>query len=184
MERSLVMPLGVVVERREIANRWQRHVWRATAVFPGAPEVTVWRELRRGDGWIHYHAATLPLELHRKETEAYVQNLIAEPSIYVVLRPVEAPGGAHDVQPFRVTASPYEAQDYMDSDDQVERVAMPDDVVTWLQAFVDRHHVAEPFRKRRRERHDVEGTTFARPARFDGPDRMRASRPSGSSGRG
>jgi hypothetical protein len=59
MERSLTMPLGVVVERREIVNRWQRHVWRAVAVIPGAPEAVSWRELRRGESWVRYHAATL-----------------------------------------------------------------------------------------------------------------------------
>jgi hypothetical protein len=186
MERSISMPLGVVVERRELEHRWQKHGWRPVAVIPGAPETADWRELRRGEGWIRYHAATLPLELHRKETEAYAQNLTTgRPAIYVVLRPDEARDALREVQPFLVTASPYQAQDYTDSDDLVEAVPMPEGVVAWLQAFVDRHHVVQPFRKRRREPHDVERSAFGPPARTRGPDRMRAGRrPRGGSGRG
>jgi hypothetical protein len=69
MERSISMPLGVVVERRELDNRWQRFAWKPVAVIPGAAPVTEWRELMRGEGFVRWHAATLPLELHRKETE-------------------------------------------------------------------------------------------------------------------
>src|SRR5690606_30672543 len=39
MERRISMPLGVVVERREIDNRWQPFAWKAVAVIPGAPPV-------------------------------------------------------------------------------------------------------------------------------------------------
>ena len=81
------MPLGVVIERRDIDNPWQDHAWRAVAVIPGAPEAESWRVLNRGEDWVQYHAATLPLELHRKETEAYKVNLAEQtPVIYVVLR--------------------------------------------------------------------------------------------------
>ena len=66
MERQISMPLGVVLERRELNNRWQRWSWRPVAVIPGAAPVKDRKELRHGDGWVQYHAATLPLELHRK----------------------------------------------------------------------------------------------------------------------
>src|SRR5690606_37958427 len=75
MERRISMPLGVVVERREIDNRWQPFAWKAVAVIPGAPPVEAWRELERGERFVRWHAATLPLELHRAETEAYCVNL-------------------------------------------------------------------------------------------------------------
>ena len=35
------MPLGVVVERRETANRWQKVAWQAVDVLPGAPAMTL-----------------------------------------------------------------------------------------------------------------------------------------------
>jgi len=143
------MPLGVVVERREIDNRWQRWVWKPVGVIPGAPPVDAWRELTRADRLVRWHAATLPLELHRTETEGYRANLSGKmPAIYVGLR--RQSGGDHEPAPFLVTASPYEAAAY--AEDIVEPVPMPDALIAWVQDFVDRHHVDEPFEKRKRDK--------------------------------
>jgi Protein of unknown function (DUF3305) len=155
MERSIGMPLGVVLERRELDNRWQRFGWKSVAVIPGAPPVDQWRELVRGERFVRWHAATLPLELHRSETEAYRVNLSGRsPAVYVVLRnlePSERTAG-NDVGPFVVTASPYDAEGYMEGDDLVEAVPMPEGMIAWVQAFVERHHVDQPFEKRKRRR--------------------------------
>lgn len=155
MERSISMPLGVVVERRELDNPWQRWTWRAVAVLPGAPPVEMWRELARGERAVRWHAATLPLELHRAETEAYRVNLSGRcPAVYVVLRgtrPSERTAG-NEVAPFLVTASPYEAEGYMEGEDLVEAAPMPEGLVAWVRAFVQRHHVDQPFVKRERKR--------------------------------
>ncbi len=149
------LPTGVVVERREVDNRWQDHAWRPVAVIPGAPPVEEWRVLHRGEGWVHYHAATLELELHRKETEGYRVNLAQSPPVvFVVLRPGEE-DGEHDFEPFLVTVCPYEALDYGESGEEiVEGVPMPDEVAAWVQAFVDEHHVDVPFKKRKRKPYD------------------------------
>ena len=56
-----------------------------------------------------------------------------------------------DVTVFGVTASAFEAQDYMDSGEEiVEAVPMPDELIAWLAAFVEHHHVEEVFKKRKR----------------------------------
>ncbi len=117
---------------------------------------------RRADGWHQYHAATLPLELFRKETEAYLYNLgNREPAIYVVLREVEEDGAPHPIEVHLVTASPFEAQDYLDSgEDVVEPVAMPDDVRAWIERFVEEHHEEEKFFKRRPEKMDLDEHKF------------------------
>ncbi len=160
------MPIGVVVERREIDNPWQDHSWSAVAVMPGAPQIGEWRLLARDQGWVRYHAATLPLELHRSETEAYRTNLSDNPPrIYVLLREDEE-GGDHEVAPFLVTASPYEAQDYLDSGEEIiDGVTMPDSVIAWVQAFIDAHHVDKPFYKRKRQPHETEQLGFGGPPR-------------------
>ena len=173
MERSISMPLGVVVERRELDNRWQRFAWKAVAVIPGAPPITGWRELARGERFVRWHAATLSLELHRTETEAYRVNLSGRsPSTYVVLRrtePSERTAG-NEVRPFLVTASPYEAEGYLEGDDVVEAVPMPQALIAWVQAFVDRHHVDQPFVKRKRKRAKAEsGDTGDREDRGPAP---------------
>ncbi len=60
------MSAGVVLERRKIDNPWQDYAWHPVAVIPGAPHVTEWRVLLKGEGWVHYNAWTLEIELHRK----------------------------------------------------------------------------------------------------------------------
>jgi len=147
-----VIELGVVIERREIDNPWQDFDYRPVAVFAGAGPTDDWRALERGDGWTRFHAATLPLELFRGETEGYKSNLAQDPpSVYVVLRPGEEADEA-DVEPFLITVCPYEAAGYTESGDElVEGVTMPAEARQLVEAFVEAHHVDEPFKKRKRK---------------------------------
>ncbi|TNF58250.1 MAG: DUF3305 domain-containing protein [Rhodobacteraceae bacterium] len=149
------MPLGVVVRRTPGVTRWARWAWRAVAVLPGAPQAN-WRELRREGDAVEFHVGTLPLTLWRAETEAYVENLTSEvPSIYVVMRPQAVPDEPYEL--LRVTASPYEAQDYCDSGEElVEKVPMSEGLLAWVADYTARHHVDEDFVKRRRDRQRVD----------------------------
>ena len=152
----LQIPLGIVIERRDIDNPWLDYTWRPVAVIPGAAPVDEWRCIGAGEGWRQYHAKTLTLELFRGETEGYLSNLSQPvPAVFIVLRPGEE-AGEHDVEPFHVTACPYEAMGYTeDGEEIVEGVAMPPEIIAMVQAFIDRHHVEEPFRKRKNKRHRV-----------------------------
>jgi Protein of unknown function (DUF3305) len=145
------MRVGIVLERRRIANPWQEHAWRAVAVVPGAAGIAAPRLLGEGEGWAQYHAATLDIELFPRDTEGYRCNLSqAPPVVYALWRSEsEDPEGWPAV--FHVTVCPYEAQDYLDGADvMVEGVRMPDAIAHWVAGYVARHHVDEPFRKRRR----------------------------------
>jgi hypothetical protein len=167
MNKQETLPLGVVLERRRIDNPWTEYSWRPVAVIAGAlPRDPLGERilLDQGDDWAHFHSGTLPLELFRRETEGYRLNLSQDPPrLFVVLRTEEEGESAHDVVPFLVTACPYEAQDYLDSGDEiVEAVAMPPELIAFVQSYIDRHHVDEPFKKRKRKRHDSEGEAFSR----------------------
>ena len=153
MDRVLSISLGVVIARDKIDHPWQEHAWRPVSVFLNAPEIGSWRELRRDLTSVHYHAATLPLELHAKETIGYVANLdTGSPLVYVVLRPTSA--GDTPMQVAVITASPYDAEVYgYDGSEIVGGVAMPEPLVELLEAFVAEHHVEEPFVKRQRLKH-------------------------------
>ena len=110
------MSLGVVLRRLPGVTRWASHSWKAVAVLPGAGPAD-WQELRREGDAVEYHAATLPLDLHGAETEAYLHGLSAEvPAIYVVMRETT---GDQPLEVLLVTASPYEAQDYTDSCEEI-----------------------------------------------------------------
>ena len=152
VERTARMPLGIVVRRSPGVTRWAAWAWRVVAVTPGGGPGH-WTELRREGDWIEYHAATVTLDLHRAETEGYLVALNGvPPSVFVVLRPPLGRDGRPAVE--RVTASAYEGQDYGDSGEvMVERVPMPEGLEAWIAAFCDRHHVEEPFVKRKRRRH-------------------------------
>ncbi|MEC9368269.1 MAG: DUF3305 domain-containing protein [Pseudomonadota bacterium] len=162
MTYSSSMPLGVVIARHDVDSPWQDHVWRPAAVLLGAPPVDEWRELARGQGWVQYLAANATVELHRKETEAYKFNLEGEePVLYVVLAADDDPESPHEVRVSKVTASPFEAQDYLDSGEEiVEPVPMPEAMVEWLADYIAEHHVEEKFKKRKRDEVKIEDYKF------------------------
>jgi hypothetical protein len=149
------MRFGIVVERRETDHPWQDHEWQVTAVIPGADSVDEWKELDRDGGDVRYHAGTLDLELFKRETEGYRVNLSqTPPSIYVVMRPGEEEED-HEYEPFLLTACAFEAQDYLDTGEElVEAVTMPPETAHWIEAFINEHHVEVPFKKRKRKPYD------------------------------
>jgi len=155
MERSRSIQIGVVVQKRQSIHRWGGIIWMPIGILPGAGPAQ-WKVLRAADGVVDYHAATVPLELFRGETEAYRLALSKDPPlVWVVLRRNVEPG-APAVEVHHVTASPYEAQDYLDTGEEiVEPVAMPPALAEWVREFSDAHHHEEEFRKRRRDRVDV-----------------------------
>jgi hypothetical protein len=70
------------------------------------------------------------------------------PSVYVVMR---MDGDAIDF--VTVTASPYEAQDYADTGEElVEKVVMPDGLVAIIRDFAETHYEEEVFIKRKRRK--------------------------------
>lgn len=156
-EKMISMPVGVVVRRTPGATRWAKYAWRAVSVLPGAGPAD-WKELRREGDAVEFHAGTLEMELWRTDTEAYRVALSNDPpSIYVVMRDSEDADSAHDLELVCVTASPYEAQDFTDTGEEiVEPVPMPEGLVAWIRDFVERHHVDEEFVKRRRDKKRID----------------------------
>ena len=148
------MPLGVVLRRSPGVTRWVQWTWTATAVLPGAGQAE-WRELRREGETAEFHAATVPLELHGADTEAYSHGLNAEvPSVYVVMREVD---GDWPLEVVLATVSPYEAQDYCDSGEEiVEKVPMTRGLEAWVREFVETFHEEEVFVKRKRDKKRID----------------------------
>ena len=153
---SIHIPLGIVILRQPGVTRWAAHVWKAVAVLPGAAPAH-WKELRREGDAVEFHAETLSLELHRADAEAYLQGLSAKtPAIYVIMR-LNTDGGEAPLQFVLATASPFEAQDYADTGEElVEKVPMPEGLVAWVRDFVELHHEEETFVKRRRNKARVD----------------------------
>ena len=148
---SISIPLGIVIRRSPGVTVWAKWVWKAVAVLPGAGPAD-WTVLRQQGDVTDYHAATVDLELFRTDTEAYLTGISTrEPAVYVVMR--EALGGDRDLDVLLATVSPYDAQDYADSGEEiVEKVTMPEGLIDWIKAFIDQHHEDEVFVKRRRDK--------------------------------
>lgn len=139
MTNALSVPVGVIVARERSANPWQDYRWRPVRVFIDAGETTCWREVERGRGYVHYHAATLPLVLKGEQKVAYRVNLAnGIPSVYVVLRESGGQGAGLPVSVEHITVSPFEIQAFGDQDSNiVDRVPMPEPLTKLIQSFVD-----------------------------------------------
>lgn len=156
-QKCVSMPLGVVIRKSPGVTRWQQWTWKAVGVLPGAGPAN-WRELRRAGEVVEYHAATVELELWRSETESYLSELSTRvPAVYVILREADGRDAPHPVEVFMATVSPYEAQDYADTGEEiVEQVPMPEGLMAWVNQFIQRHHHEEEFIKRRRNKSRVD----------------------------
>jgi len=162
MSNTEVLPVGIVVERRKIDHPWRDWSWRVIDIVVDSPPLDDWTVLRSGEGWTWFHAGTSEIELHAKEAEAYVFNMKAvKPAIYVVLTDDEDVEAKISLRVHLVTASPYEAQDYLDSgEDMVESMEMPPEVVAWIDDFIAKHYVEEPFIKRQRDKQNPDDYDF------------------------
>lgn len=152
MSADAVMPVSIVIERRETGNQWDDHVWRPVGVLPRA-DLERGQLIAEGDGWAQYYGGVLDIELYRGETDGYRTNLSQNtPLVYVVLRR-DAEAETLEFAPFMATVCPYEAMSYSEgNEDMVEGVPMPPEVMDWLREFVTVHHVDRPFVKRKNKR--------------------------------
>ena len=155
-----VLTVGVIVERCKIDHPWQDHKWRPVGVVAGGPQMEPWTMLVQQADSTQVLVGDSDIELHRKETPAYKHNMESgSPSLYVVLRRTEE--DEHPLKVQLVTASPYEAEAYLESGDEiVESVPMPALIAQWVCDFIDTHHIEEVFKKRQRNKVDIEEHKF------------------------
>ncbi len=151
------LPVGAVVRRTPGITRWARDIWTPVAVIPGAPEA-FWKEMVRNGDVVDYHAGTVTMELFRADVEGYLVSLnMAVPSVWVVLDRDTTDQSPAGWVVTTITASAHEALDTLDSGESiVEPVPIPESLAAWIKEFIDMHFVDEPFKKRRRDRVDVD----------------------------
>ena len=161
-ERSSVISVGVVIAREPSDHPWQDERWRPVDLVIGVAERKAGEVIGEVDGATHYFAGAARLELHRADTSAYIVNLENEtPVIYVVLAEAEDDSAPLPYELELVTASPFEAQDFLDTgEDIVEPVPMTAPLIAWVERFVGEHHEEEVFVKRRRDKVDIREEKF------------------------
>jgi hypothetical protein len=154
---SMEVPLGVVLRRRPGVTRWAKWAWSAIAVIPHAGPGG-FRVLRQEGDVTDFHAATVPLDLHRTEVESYrISLMMTPPSVFVVLNKGADAGNEHGIGVHTVTASADRAQQWQDSDEVlVQPVAIPDQLVLQIKEFCDAHFREVPFVKRKGDRKRID----------------------------
>ena len=154
MAAAVSCRIGIIIEKRESDNPWLEHEWVTRGVTLDVPERGEWTLLYEMAGVKRYLSPPVPVELFSQETEAYLYNLESPtPSLFAVLREDEESVAEVPFDVHLVTASPYEAQDYLDSSEEnVERITMDEAMRLWVERFVREHHKKEEFKKRRRDK--------------------------------
>jgi hypothetical protein len=93
-------------------------------------------------------------ELFSDDAEGYYLNVTTDaPCWFVLWRMEEEPGITDEciAKPEMVSLSYHDAGRWLDAQETVEQVPLPPEVVAWLQAFVDQHHVIETKKRKRPE---------------------------------
>ncbi len=155
VSKTETVRLCVVVARKSIESAWSDYVWQPVGVMLDPPNGIHGKIREEIDGQIHYFMECEPLELHPKDAPAYRENLELEQegSLWVVLG--EADDSAESLPYYvqLVTASPYEAQDYLDSGELiVEAVEMPHLLRDFLADYVLHCPDEEKFIKRKQKK--------------------------------
>ncbi len=155
------VPLCVILSKEKIDSPWCDFLWKPVAVVLDAPASVDGKIRQHGEGWTHYFLECDPLELHRKDAPAYRDCLLEEDqaSLWVVLQEEDEGELPYSVQ--LVTASPYEAQDYLDSGELiVEAVEIPTLQRVFIQDYGDNCPGEEAFIKRKQKKKFVDEHTF------------------------
>lgn len=147
--------VGVVLRRRAIDNPWIDHMWSPVTVLEDVPSTAPWTVLSQEADTTLYYAGRATIDLFSTDTANYRDNLAdGAPRIWVALRRQD---GGSELELTKVTADPTEGEAMFESGtDVIGTVPMPQDIASWIAAFVDEFHVEQVFHKRKRDRANVE----------------------------
>jgi hypothetical protein len=149
--------VAVRMERQHQPNRWED--WRcsvAEVVLDDGGFGTAPRLLRDDGRTAHWLVPQIDVALYRDEAEGYYLNLSSgAPAWFVMWRIAE--GEPPVPRPEIVTLSYNEAGRWLDAQERVDNLPLPEDVRAVLQSYVDEHYRPEPKKR-------------ARPASFQRPD--------------
>ena len=183
-EKHLLYAVRIILERKEINNLWESHKWVINDLIPlevsgglGFPPINDVRiyplinEVKKEDGLNkNLYFAEASIDLHHAESEGYAENLqSSDPSVYIVLRDGDLIDEKEknneqddniDIHLAEVSLSPYHIQDYEDcGEDKVEKIPLYGPIAELLEKFVEFHFHPEEFKKRKRDKKDIDQNT-------------------------
>lgn len=134
------------MERTTLNHRWLTERWEACGVLcddspPGSPH----RVIVQDDKMMQVLFPGRLIRLHRDEAEGYYLNITStQPRVFVLWRP-----GDGIARPDLLTVSYHEGARWMDSDENVDGVALPTELLPWIGEFVAEHYRPEPPKPKR-----------------------------------
>jgi hypothetical protein len=132
--------VAVIMERITLTNRWATERWEASGVLcddssPGTPH----RVLVQHDQGMQVLFPGLRIALQRDEAEGYYMNVTSpQPRVFVLWRMQE-----DLARPELLTVSYHEGARWMDSDEKVDGVPLPAELLPWIGEFVEQHYRPE-----------------------------------------
>jgi Protein of unknown function (DUF3305) len=152
--------VSVIMRREPIVgamSRWQSHRWvledvilDSEACVDGVDKTALL--ISKNDSNERWKHNGYKAELYTDDAEGYYLNVSTDAPCWFVLWRMEEQATITDepiAKPETVSLSYHDAGRWLDAQETVEQVPLPPDVITWLKAFVDQHHVNE-IKKRKR----------------------------------
>lgn len=175
-------------------SRWQSHRWVLEQVVLNEEVIQEGKSqtgfsdkksqlLSKNDSterWIH---SGYSAELFADDAEGYYLNVTTDAPCWFVLWRMEEEAGITDTpiaKPEMVSLSYHDAGRWLDAQETVEQVPLPPEVVAWLQAFVDEHHVVETKKRKRPESFKRLEDRFGNPVSITTEKKMGGGFPGGN----
>jgi Protein of unknown function (DUF3305) len=140
-------------------SRWQSHRWVLEDVILEGDDSTIATKeiaslIYKNDSIECWKHAGYIAKLYIDDAEGYYLNVSTDAPCWFVLWRMEEVANISDepiAKPEMVSLSYHDAGRWLDAQETVEQVPLPPEVIVWLKAFVDEHHVAELKKRKRPE---------------------------------
>jgi hypothetical protein len=138
--------LAVIMERGRVEGRWAGDTWEAKGIVQDlSPAGSAERVILEDAKTKQILFPGMTLRLTPAEAEGYLLNLTSpHPKVFVLWRMEE-----EVARPKLLTVSYHEGMRWADSDEHVDGVALPPDLVPWIAQFAQAYYRPEPKKKPR-----------------------------------
>ena len=144
---ATVYPVAVImVCKALVGNRWQTQQWEAAAVVDDTLPAAISERIPNCGGQLmRIKFGGHQIRLYRDEAEGYLLNISSpHPKVFVLWRMQD-----ELAQPQRVTVSYYEGARWMDSDERVDGIPLPPELLPWIHDFAIQHYTPEAKKAKR-----------------------------------
>ena len=138
--------VSIIMERVQVVSRWAGERWSATAALcDGSASGTPGRVILEREGMTQMLYPGCRISLTPKEAEGYFLNITSpEPRIFVMWR-------MHDeiARPELLTVSYHEGARWMDNEEFVDGVPLPNELRPWIAQYASENYKPEPKKPKR-----------------------------------